>query len=101
VDEDVDAVGEALGDPLRRLRRGDVELDRVAVDLGGDGAELLARLRDVEADDARPVAGQGPGDRGADPSRGAGDERRPAGERAPPVEVGEGRDPLPDLDHLP
>ena len=58
-------------------------------------------LRDVEADDARAVAGQRPGDRGADPARGAGDQRRLAGERALPVEVGKGRDALPDLDHLP
>ena len=58
---------------LRRLEVGDVELERVAVDLAGD---LLGALGvDVADPDLGALGGEPRGDRGADPAGAAGDQR--------------------------
>ncbi len=89
-----------LGDPLRRVLGGDVEAERLAVDRAGHRAQVVGGLRDVEADDLGAVAGEGVGDRGADPARGAGDQRHLAVERALPVDLRRRRDAGADPDDL-
>src|ERR1700761_7202318 len=64
------------------------------------GAEVALGLWHVEADDLGAVAAERGGDRRADPARGAGDQRRLAGERQVPVDIGRRRDALADPDHL-
>jgi hypothetical protein len=100
VDDDVNSVGELGGDSLGRVLGGDIELDRAAAERVRDGLQVGRRLRDVEADDGGAVAGQGVGDRGADPSRGAGDQCGLALERALPIDLGKRRYALADADDL-
>ena len=61
MDDDVDATVlgfEVVGDPLRRVGRGDVDGDRGAADLADEPVEVGGERRDVEADDVGAVAGE-------------------------------------------
>ena len=87
---------EVAGDQPGRVGGRDVGGERGAADLAGQPLEVGGERRDVEADDVGAVAGEHSRDLGADPARGAGDERDLAGERPIPVELGTaigGRDP--------
>ncbi len=86
VDDDVDAVGEALGDLRRRVGVGDVELDRLAAERArGHALSVLGERRARRAPTtSAPSRASVVRDRLADPARGAGDERDLAGERAAP-----------------
>ena len=85
----------------RRVRGGQVELQRGALELVGDPGQVLAGGGHVEADHVRAVAGEHRGDRGADATGRAGDDRGLADQRLVPVlgDVDGGRadpDDLPD-----
>ncbi len=58
------------------------------------------RLRHVEADDLGAVAAERGGDRRADPARGAGHQRRLAGQRQVPVDLRRRGDAFRHADHL-
>ena len=77
MDDDVDAavpLAQVLDQPLPRVVRGDVELERRAADLVRDLGQLVAGRRDVDGDDVRAVPGHDAGDRRADAAGGTGDD---------------------------
>ena len=80
-----------LDDAPARVGGRHVELQGGAAELVRDARQGLARRRDVDADDGRPVASEHLGDLRADPPSGAGDDGDLAGQRGVPVVRGSGR----------
>ena len=82
MDEDVDGSSECLGDLIRGIGCGDVELQRLAADPVHHLGQRLTGLRHVHADDIGAVAGEVLRDRGSDSAGGAGDHGGASGQRA-------------------
>ena len=82
MDEDVDGGADGLGDLLRRIGAGDVELEGLPADLIHHRGQGLTGLGHVDADDLGAVAGEVAGDGRADPPGGSRDDCAASGQGA-------------------
>src|SRR5699024_5074578 len=80
VDEDVDGGADGLGDLLRRIVAGGVELEGLPADLIHHRGQSLTGLGHVDADDLGAVAGEVAGDGRADPPGGSRDHCAASGQ---------------------